>query len=570
MPKVMHKLLKNLKISTTIFFMSILSVVFISVIGALGLINMRTINNNMTLMYKDNLQPIAQIGVIRGNFLNMRIESFSAMITYSGSAESNVTKYIGKTDESIKVYQSGHLDSNETQTFEQFTSYYKQYLDQWEQINSKLKKGQSADLTDRSTLNSIGTLAEQKLSQLRDYNEKQADQVNNSSSVLFSNTFKLALAIFIFCVVFFITASIFVIRTIKNSAKEMIQSMEVVADGDFTIQLDTNRTDEFGMMKKSLAKTIANVSDMLKNLKDKSQIIDSQSRNLSLISDEMSSSAENVASSVSQVASGAGSQAEEMIVITETLNEFSNKLENMVQAITDIDSYTKGVSSTANESNEKMETLIASVNKVSSSFKDFEGSIASLSSDINKINEITNFINSISEQTNLLALNAAIEAARAGEAGRGFSVVADEIRKLAEQSKTSSETINSLIRGVSGNSSSMVKTTEVMSFEVNNQVLIINAAIASFKTIISSVNSIIPQIDQINTLAYSINEDKSSIMQKVEASSSIAEEVSASSEEISAASEEMSSSSEEVAASALALNDMTKEMMEQVNKFKLS
>jgi methyl-accepting chemotaxis protein len=566
----MTKLLKNLKISTTILFMSILSIVFISVIGALGFINMRTLNNNMTLMYKQNLQPIAQIGVIRGNFLNMRLESFSAMITYSGSVESNVTKYITKTNESIKSYQSGSLDGYETTAFTQFTEYYKQYLNQWEQIKSKLQKGQDADLTDRSTLNSIGVLAEEKLSQIRDYNEKQANQVNESSNVLFLNTFRVMLAIFASCVVFFLLTSIFIMKVIKNSAAEMIKCMEVVADGDFSIELDTHRKDEFGLMKKSLSKTISTISVMLKDLKNKSQAIDTQSESLSLISDEMASSAESVAVSVSQVSSGASSQAQELITITETLNEFSEKLENMADAIKDVDIYTKGVNSTANESNENMETLIASVNKVSSSFNGFETSIASLSSDINKISEITNFINSISEQTNLLALNAAIEAARAGEAGRGFSVVADEIRKLAEQSKISSENINSLIRGVSGNSASMVRNTETMSFEVENQVSIIKSTITSFKKIITSVNSIIPQIDQINTLALSINDDKSSILQRIEASSSIAEEVSASSEEISAASEEMSSSSGEVAASAQVLSEMTKEMMEQVSKFKLS
>lgn len=568
--KIMLKLLKNLKISTTILFMSILSIVFMSIIGAFAFINLGTINSNLTNMYKNNLQPIAKIGQIRGDFLNMRLETLTALSVYSSSLDSNITKYISRTDSSIKGYQNDTLDNYETKTFAQFTDYYKQYLNHWNQIKEKLVKGQPADETDRSTLNSIGSLAEEKLAMIRDYNEKQAETVNISSNSLYTNTFKVMIYIFAACVLLSFGTSFFIIRVIKNSSKEMIQTMEIVADGDFTLELDTDRKDEFGLMQKSLYKTVNNISTMLKAIKTKSQAIDFQSEGLSSISEEMSSSAENVSASITQVASGASSQAQELVSITMTLNDFSEKLEAMIGAIKNIGTYTEGVNSIAIESNVDMETLISSISKVSTSFKEFSTTIVKLSSDIAKINEITNFINGISEQTNLLALNAAIEAARAGEAGRGFSVVADEIRKLAEQSKVSAGNINSLISGVSNNSSAMIKTTDAMNLELDNQVNIINTAIASFKKILVSVNSIIPQIDEVTTSAMSINSAKNSIIDKIEASSSIAQEVSSASEEIAASSETMSSSSSEVAASAQALSKMTSEMMEQVSNFKLN
>jgi methyl-accepting chemotaxis protein len=566
----MSKLLKSLKISTTIFLMGIFSIVFISLIGILGFNNMKTINNNMKHMYETNLQPIAKLGIIRANFLNMRIESFNAIIGYSSSIESNVNQYITKTDDSIKNYEKASLNSYESKTIADFKEYYTQYLKQWDIIKEKLIKGDVVDITDRSALTSSGSMAEDKLSQLRDYNEKQAATVSASSNAIYSNTFNTMLIIFTTCVILFLVICYLITKIIKKSANEMITSMEIVAEGNFTVELDTTRTDEFGLMKKSLSKTIDNISNMLKDIKEKSNTIDIQSKSLSSISEEMASSSENVSTAITQVASGTSSQASELITITATLNEFAVKLGNMVQSIKNIDSDAKGVHSIANESNSNMEFLIDSVNKVSSSFKDFALKISSLSADINKINEITNFINSISKQTDLLALNAAIEAARAGEAGRGFSVVAEEVRKLAEQSKASSANINSLIRGVSGNSTSMITTTEAMNSELENQVNIINTTVASFKKIIASVNSIIPQIGAINSAALSINNDNNSIVDKIEAASAIAEEVSASSEEISASSQEMSSSSGEVAVSAQALSDLTKEMMDNINKFKLN
>jgi Methyl-accepting chemotaxis protein len=241
----------------------------------------------------------------------------------------------------------------------------------------------------------------------------------------------------------------------------------------------------------------------------------------------------------------------------------------MVSEIQVVDSNSREISLMAKESSSEMGELNQSVTKVSNSFKTFNGKIIGLGKDINEINEITNIINSIADQTNLLALNAAIEAARAGEAGRGFSVVADEIRKLAEQSKVSSENISRLINEISQNTDVIVHDSVDMDDELVNQVKIINSSIISFKKIIEAVNEVIPKIETVKNSAEDIDKDKTTILVRVDGVSSVSLEVSASSEEISASSEEMSASTEEVAAASQVLNNMTKEMLEEVNKFKI-
>jgi methyl-accepting chemotaxis protein len=217
----------------------------------------------------------------------------------------------------------------------------------------------------------------------------------------------------------------------------------------------------------------------------------------------------------------------------------------------------------------EMNNLVQSVENIQAIFNDFAGKLKSLGDRINRINEISNLINGIADQTNLLALNASIEAARAGEAGRGFAVVADEIRKLAEESKGSSENINAVINEVSSETNIMLSTSDKVTKEMLDQRSVINITIDSFEEIISGIKVISPQIIQISEAMNSIQEEKNIILEKVENVSAVSEEISASTEEISASTEEMSASSEEVAGTALELAGMTRDMLNEVTKFKV-
>jgi methyl-accepting chemotaxis protein len=359
---------------------------------------------------------------------------------------------------------------------------------------------------------------------------------------------------------------------ITGGIKYAAKHIEHMSEGDFTVEVSEkylNSRDEIGQISRSVKTMQDSIRKMIGTIIESSNKIDVQSTNLSAVSEEMSASSENVATAIQEVARGTSSQAEELINVNGVLDNFGAELEKMVEDIKIIDQNSRQIDTMAQSSNSDMEVLSESVRNITNTFKDFTERISALGQNVGKINEITKVINEIAEQTNLLALNAAIEAARVGEAGRGFSVVADEVRKLAEQSKISSENINGLILNISNDTEGMIKTTDVMSGELDNQVKVINNAIGSFTNIISSVGEMMPQIDAVSLSADRIKGEKNAILEKVEEASSIAEEVSASSEEISASSEEMSASTQEVASSAQQLTEMTNEMMKQIKQFKI-
>jgi methyl-accepting chemotaxis protein len=366
--------------------------------------------------------------------------------------------------------------------------------------------------------------------------------------------------------------ALFISNKISKGIKAASSHLKLLAKGDLSTEVSANilgLKDEVGEMAHSMQTMQSSLVDIVRSIKENSSNINNETSNLAAIAEEMASSSDNVANSIQDVANGAGSQAEDLITITNVLNQFGNQLEQIVSSIQEVEVNSKSIDGMAQDSNSNMQTLVESVTKVSDLFTAFTEKITVLGSSINKINEITTLINSIADQTNLLALNAAIEAARAGESGRGFAVVADEIRKLAEQSKTSSENISALITTISQETKTIVSNTDIMNSEIGSQVQLIDITIESFKKIISGIGETSPMIAAINTNAVSINQEKNNILEKVEGTSSVAEEVSASSEEIAAASQQMNASTEEVASAAHLLSDMAKDMLEQVNKFKL-
>jgi methyl-accepting chemotaxis protein len=327
--------------------------------------------------------------------------------------------------------------------------------------------------------------------------------------------------------------------------------------------------DEIGEMTNSMKVMQESLQTIIGKIKENSSNINMQSENLSSVSEEIASVSQNVTEEISEVAEGSSNQSDELIHITRILNDFSDKLAEMVKEIKDVNLNSRQISLMANDSSSEMKVLNQSVENVSDSFKEFYEKIIVLGKDINEINEITSLINSVAEQTNLLALNAAIEAARAGEAGNGFSVVAEEIRKLAEQSKGSSENIGKLVNLISKNTDAIVQDSDIMNGEMINQAKIIDNSIKSFKKIIQAVDEVIPKIEIVKSSAENIENDNMVILNRIDGLSSISAEVSASAQEILASSEEMNASTEEVASSAEILNNITNQMIEEVNKFKI-
>ncbi|MFL0198774.1 methyl-accepting chemotaxis protein [Clostridium sp. WILCCON 0269] len=555
--------LKKFKLKNLVISLTISAIISTLIVGIFGYFNMRALNNQVGDMYSDYLIPVADIGNIGSNFFQIKAEDLMYNHIHSNNFLISIRTYRDNIDKYLSEFEKTKMDGRETKYINDIKSSYSFFSNLWDDQTPNPSTEKLKQIQDEESK------IETNLKDLQNYTEELALKDKEICAAAYGASERLMLIIFALSLVIFTLIAYIIILVINKSSKEMITNLRQVAEGDFTIKLNCNSKNEFGLMNSSLEKTILNVYDMIKSVKDTADNVNVQVKNLSSVSEEMAASSENVTLSVQEVSKSNESQSGELLDINSELNEFANRIQNIINAIKTIDDNSRSINTMANESDVKLEALIESVNGLITSFQEFTSKINTLGVKLGKINDITNYINNISEQTNLLALNAAIEAARAGEQGRGFSVVAEEIRKLAEESKGSTQNISKLTADIENDTSEIITMTNSMNNRLIEQSNVVATSLDSFKQIISAVELIIPEINEVTSSVSNLDEQKNNITEKVSNTSSLAQEINAASEEMVATSEELSSSTSEVAKSASILNSVTEEMISCVNRFRL-
>lgn len=339
-----------------------------------------------------------------------------------------------------------------------------------------------------------------------------------------------------------VVMSIFLARIIATPLAILSEATEKMADGDLTQNINLDRSDEIGIMGKAFNDMAVNLNKVMTKIKDSADQLASSSEEISAASEEMAAGAENQTKQTDQVATA----VEEMSATVLQVAKNSNDASESARKAADV----------AKTGGEVVSQAIGGMNRISASVMESARTIEALGKSSDEIGEIIAVIDDIADQTNLLALNAAIEAARAGEQGRGFAVVADEVRKLAERTTKATKEIASMIKSIQGDTDGAVKSMSAGTEEVEKGVSLVNEAGGSLDQIVEVVASVTDMIQQIATAA--------------EEQSAAAEEISTNVESVATITKETATGANQSSVATQELTRLASDLQQMVGEFRLS
>ncbi|WP_337017014.1 methyl-accepting chemotaxis protein [Oceanobacillus massiliensis] len=359
-------------------------------------------------------------------------------------------------------------------------------------------------------------------------------------------------------------------NSIANPVRKISELMVELSKGNLRLAIkESKRNDEVGQLTKSMQIMKDNLHETLSQVADSSTSVASQSEEMTQSSAEVKSGSEQIAMTMQEIAAGTEKQANSASILASTMSNFTaNILETNTRG-EQIKESSKDVLDLTDKGKHLMKTSDEQMQKIDGIVQDAVTKMAELDLQSQEISKLVEVIQDIANQTNLLALNAAIEAARAGEAGKGFAVVADEVRKLAEQVSDSVTDITGFAANIQLESSNVAKSLQMGYKEVEQGTSQIKSTGETFTIISDSVSDMAENIQSIAERLSEMVAGSQEMNASIEEIASVSEEAAAGVEEAAATAEQSSSSMEEVASSSEQLAKLAEEMNELVSKFKL-
>ncbi|MDJ0286911.1 MULTISPECIES: methyl-accepting chemotaxis protein [Bacillus] len=378
-------------------------------------------------------------------------------------------------------------------------------------------------------------------------------------------------AIIVFSVTLIVAGTLifFIVRSISSRLSNLARFSKKVSDGDLRDKLQIQSDDEIGQVGKGFNTMIDSLRSLIGAVQTSVENVASSSEELTASAGQTSKATEHITLAIEQFSTGNESQNDKVESSSEELEEMNRGLQHMNESAESITASSIKSTEIAGEGGQLVEKTASQMNVIDQSVKKAENVISALESKSKDITQILGVINGIADQTNLLALNAAIEAARAGESGRGFSVVAEEVRKLAVQSANSAKEIENLIKEIVQDIDVSQEVFTAVNQEVQSGLSFTEQTKVSFHNIFDMTKEISDQLQTMNRTVVQLSKGSAHVSEAVREIADVSRESSANIQDIAASAEEQLASMEEISSSSATLSSMAEELRDLISKFKV-
>lgn len=552
---------------------SLVLILFIT-LGTIGLYEMKKINYNVDHIYNQQLNGINYIK--EAEYYIVRVEKAEKSVLlaptleekkehsmhleefYSNGIIENLNKFkkISHTEDTVKV------DS----LINKINEVKKIQLD----VISKSINGQTKEaLALSNSTNDKFQQIEKITNEIAQDKLKEAKNDYDESLKIYNRDIKMVIGFVAVAFIIGLATSISIASSIISPINKSIEFAKKLAAGDLKNKMNLKLNNELGILINSLNHTGEKLKDIVSHIKFNSTEVTSGSNQLASAIEDTNSVMDEISQKILAITGNIQN-------IAFSVEEIDTNLQNIASSSNEVSTLTEKAKDDSISLKEYADKGMASVDIAVSSMEDIDNATREVKRSINdldilskKIEEIISMISSIAKQTNMLPLNAAIETARAGEHGKGFSVVAEEVRKLAEESAAAADKIESMILEVRSKTELAVNNITITELKVNEGTSVAKNTSSHIKTVISNVTSLVNELNLISKQVFNQAETSQKISKSMSSIVTNVQEVSSASQEISSNVESQVSVIAEISSTSEQLLTMTESLNNMVDYFKV-
>ncbi|MEE4751426.1 methyl-accepting chemotaxis protein [Pseudomonas alliivorans] len=496
--------LRNMNIAPRAFLGFAMIGALMLILGVFALSQMSKIRRATEVLADNNVPSIKSLDRFAEVSIRLRVLSYRLLVNREPDIQQKTIELLAMRNKQINdaqaIYERLISDPNERNLYNQ----YVQLLGQYRELESRMKTltlankvDELQDLLNKDMLSNSDQM-NAVLIKLVEINTAQLIQVKKQAAEEYDSAFDMVIALLVAATLLTLVFAWMLIKSITTPIAAALNAAETIAQGNLTQPIKVDGTDEAGRLLQAMKTMQDKLRDTLQRISGSATQLASAAEELNAVTDES--------------ARGLVQQNNEIEQAATAVNEMTSAVEEVARNATSTSEASRNATASAGDGRDLVLETVGAIERMSGDVKETAELISNLANESRDIGKVLDVIRGLADQTNLLALNAAIEAARAGEAGRGFAVVADEVRALAHRTQQSTSEIERMIGSIQSGTEQAVTSMRNSTERAESTLSIAKGAGLALDTI----NTAVEEINERNLVIASAAEEQAQVAREVD------------------------------------------------------